>query len=327
MQATLRRKLRGSSSAARSRRAPRRSQTRRHCQLRRGQEFGSVTATAVAAVRADRARRRGLPAAEAERPASYQPGHMRRRLDQLLETHRRYGHPFGLVVFDVDGPGDAQRRRARRRRRCWRWSARRCARASASSTRPSGSRRTRSACSPPTRPRSRACRWPSGCCGLLAELEAAGGLPIGISAGVVACPEHGNDAEAPAAQGRRGDVASPCGGPAGGRRPLARSLTDSGNLSITCVNLDFGWENARCPRRMAAAQQPRRRHSDARDKNKRRRRSARASAPTRCAAGSAATASRRRSAPRATTATTSWSSCRRCATRWPRPATSPRRSS
>ena len=30
---------------------------------------------------------------------------------------------------------------------------------------------------------------------LLDELEAAGGLRIAISAGVVACPEHGNDAE------------------------------------------------------------------------------------------------------------------------------------
>ena len=31
---------------------------------------------------------------------------------------------------------------------------------------------------------------------LLDELEAAGGLRIGITAGVVACPEHGNGAEA-----------------------------------------------------------------------------------------------------------------------------------
>ena len=30
---------------------------------------------------------------------------------------------------------------------------------------------------------------------LLGDLEAAGGLPIGISSGVVACPEHGKDAE------------------------------------------------------------------------------------------------------------------------------------
>jgi GGDEF domain-containing protein len=32
--------------------------------------------------------------------------------------------------------------------------------------------------------------------GLLDELERAGGLRISIAAGVVACPEHGNDAEA-----------------------------------------------------------------------------------------------------------------------------------
>ena len=31
--------------------------------------------------------------------------------------------------------------------------------------------------------------------GRLDELEAAGGLRIGISAGVVACPEHGADAD------------------------------------------------------------------------------------------------------------------------------------
>ena len=30
---------------------------------------------------------------------------------------------------------------------------------------------------------------------MLDELEAAGGLQISISAGVVACPEHGSDAE------------------------------------------------------------------------------------------------------------------------------------
>ena len=29
----------------------------------------------------------------------------------------------------------------------------------------------------------------------LEELEAAGGLPIGISAGVAACPDHGGEAE------------------------------------------------------------------------------------------------------------------------------------
>ena len=102
------------------------------------------------------ARRRGAaigagatepPCPERACPASTGPAHMRRRLEQLIETNRRYGHPFALAVFDASGPG-AARRRCRRRaaRRCWRSSARRCARASASSTRPSASRRTRSAC-------------------------------------------------------------------------------------------------------------------------------------------------------------------------------------
>ena len=48
----------------------------------------------------------GAGAAEhRELTSLYQPGHMRRRLDQLVETNRRYGHPFGLAVFDASGPG------------------------------------------------------------------------------------------------------------------------------------------------------------------------------------------------------------------------------
>jgi len=68
-------------------------------------EFGSVTATAVDAAYA------GVPAEPVpwsppeELPSLYRPGHMRRRLDQLIETNRRYGHPFGLAVFDASGPG------------------------------------------------------------------------------------------------------------------------------------------------------------------------------------------------------------------------------
>ena len=49
-------------------------------------------------------------------PSLYRPGHMRRRLDQMLEMHRRYGHPFCLAVFDVAGPGPATATAARRRR-------------------------------------------------------------------------------------------------------------------------------------------------------------------------------------------------------------------
>lgn len=34
----------------------------------------------------------------------YRSHEIRRRLGQLIETYKRYGHPFGLAVFDVDGP-------------------------------------------------------------------------------------------------------------------------------------------------------------------------------------------------------------------------------
>jgi diguanylate cyclase (GGDEF)-like protein len=37
-------------------------------------------------------------------PPLYRSHEMRRRLAQLIETYKRYGHPFGLAVFDVDGP-------------------------------------------------------------------------------------------------------------------------------------------------------------------------------------------------------------------------------
>ena len=65
------------------------------------EEFGSVTATAVGTLweRSDGAA--GAAVAGEEHPSLYRPGQMRRRLDQLLECHRRYEQPFALVVFDV----------------------------------------------------------------------------------------------------------------------------------------------------------------------------------------------------------------------------------
>ena len=73
----------------------------------------------------------------------------------------------------------------------------------------------------------------------LEELERAGGLRIAVSAGVVACPDHGADADAllhkaDAAMWRARAVGQPVG--VGALGALARSLTDSGNLSITGVN-------------------------------------------------------------------------------------------
>ena len=163
------------------------------------EEFGSVTATAVAAVR------EAQPAAGAPAPAArpqpeahtslFQPGHMRRRLDQLIETNKRHGHPFGLVVFDVDGPGvrgddegDARETMLAVVGAALRDAVRivdetflleedaLCVLAPNQST-VEGVQMT-----------ERLLR-------LLDELEAAGGLRITISAGVVACPDHGNDAD------------------------------------------------------------------------------------------------------------------------------------
>ena len=83
---------------------------------RLAEAFGSVTAAAVEPLAAGRrAGRRGPPRPDRRAPpptgppagelaSLYRPGQMRRRLEQLIETHRRYEHPFCLVVFDVDGP-------------------------------------------------------------------------------------------------------------------------------------------------------------------------------------------------------------------------------
>lgn len=155
---------------------------------RLAEEFGSVTATAVAAVREQQP-----PPAEAKAHTSlFQPGHMRRRLDQLIEENKRYEHPFSLVVFDVDGPGaredDGQETMLAVVGAALRESVRLvdetfrleenalCVLAPSQST-VGGVQMT-----------ERLQR-------MLDELEAAGGLKISVSAGVVACPEHGSDAE------------------------------------------------------------------------------------------------------------------------------------
>jgi len=141
---------------------------------------------------------------------------MRRRLEQLLETNRRYGHPFGLAVFDASGPG----------------------------TRPgdvAGGQETvlsivGAALRDSIRIVDEAFRLEEDAICVLApnlrtvegvqmaerllrqldELEQAGGLRISISAGVVACPEHGTDAEellhkADAAMWRARAVGQPVG--------------------------------------------------------------------------------------------------------------------
>jgi diguanylate cyclase (GGDEF)-like protein len=156
------------------------------------QEFGSVTATAVGTLwEGDGSHQ----VAEEGHPSLYRPGQMRRRLDQLLESNRRYEQPFALVVFDVEGPG-------------------------ARNDDAGGGRQTAlavvgAALSESVRLVDETFRLEEDALcvlapgqdtvggvqmaerllGLLDDLEQAGGLRIGISAGVVACPEHGSDAD------------------------------------------------------------------------------------------------------------------------------------
>lgn len=159
------------------------------------EEFGSVTATTVGTLWEQDGPSAGAAATEGVHPSLYRPGQMRRRLDQLLECHRRYEQPFALVVFDVEGPG-------------------------ARSDDGDGGRQTAlavvgAALSESVRLVDETFRLEEDALCVLApgqdtvggvqmaerllrqldELEQAGGLRIGISAGVVACPEHGAEAD------------------------------------------------------------------------------------------------------------------------------------
>jgi diguanylate cyclase (GGDEF)-like protein len=120
---------------------------------------------------------------------------MRRRLEQLLETNRRYGHPFGLAVFDASGPGvrpgdvaggqetvlsvvgAALRDSIRIVDECFRLEEDAiCVLA-------------------PNIGTVEGVQMAERLLRQLEDLEEAGGLRISVSAGVVACPDHGADAE------------------------------------------------------------------------------------------------------------------------------------
>jgi diguanylate cyclase (GGDEF)-like protein len=155
------------------------------------EEFGSVTATAVAAV-CDRP----PPVAQVESHASlFQPGHMRRRLGQLIETNKRYGHPFGLVVFDVDGPGTRAGDGAENQETMLAVVGA-ALRESVRIVDETFRLEEDALCVlAPNLTTVEGVQMAERLLRLLDELEDAGGLRIGVSAGVVACPDHGSDAE------------------------------------------------------------------------------------------------------------------------------------
>lgn len=185
---------------------------------RLAEEFGSVTATAIDAAQPATTDAPPVPAPDepSELPSLYRPGHMRRRLDQMLETNKRYGHPFGLAVFDASGPGvrpgdvaggqetvlsivgAALRDSIRIVDEAFRLEEEAiCVLA-------------------PNIATVEGVQMCERLLGKLDDLERAGGLRIALSAGVVACPDHGADAEellhkADAAMWRARAVGQPVG--------------------------------------------------------------------------------------------------------------------
>ncbi len=158
------------------------------------EEFGAVTATTIGTLWDRQDAEAAMGPIEELHPSLYRPGQMRRRLEQLLEENRRYGHSFALVVFDVEGPA---------------------ARGDANGGRQTALAIVGAALHDNVRLLDETFRLEEDALCVLApgqdtvggvqmaerllraldELEDAGGLRIGISAGVVACPEHATDAD------------------------------------------------------------------------------------------------------------------------------------
>jgi diguanylate cyclase (GGDEF)-like protein len=151
-------------------------------------EFGSVAATAVDAVCEQ-------DVVVTEHPSLHQPGQMRRRLEQLIETNKRYGHTFGLVVFDVDGP-DARDEADGAGQETMLAVVGAALRDSIRLVDETFPLEEDALCVlAPSQTTIEGVQMAERLLRVLDELEQAGGLRIAISAGVVACPEHGNDAE------------------------------------------------------------------------------------------------------------------------------------
>jgi len=171
-------------------------------------DFGAVTATAVEALRggdghvAPSQSETGAGTSlradpEQASPAElHRPGAMRHRLDQLVETHKRYGHPFGLAVFDAEGPGTRKEGRdaAPDTIQAVLGAALHDSVRLVDETYPLGDGAL--CVLAPNQNTVGGVLMAERLLKMLGELEAAGGLRIGVTAGVVACPEHGSGAEA-----------------------------------------------------------------------------------------------------------------------------------
>lgn len=160
------------------------------------EEFGSITATAVAALlEAGAGGAVGAPIA-AERPSLFRPGEMRRRLEQLVEENRRYAHPFALVVFDVHGPAASHLDDPAHGREAALAVAGAALHESVRLLDETFRLEDGALCVlAPNQDTVGGVQMAERLLRQLDDLEDAGGLRIGVTAGVVACPDHGTDAE------------------------------------------------------------------------------------------------------------------------------------
>jgi diguanylate cyclase (GGDEF)-like protein len=125
----------------------------------------------------------------------FRPGEMRLRLDQLIESNRRYGQPFALVLLDIEGPGAG----GMAEQVGWEGVLTIAAAALRESIRLVDEafrlENDELCVLAPSQTTEDGARMAERLAGNLASLEAAGGLKITVSAGIVSCPEHGDDPE------------------------------------------------------------------------------------------------------------------------------------
>jgi diguanylate cyclase (GGDEF)-like protein len=166
-------------------------------------DFGLVTATAVDAAHGPGAEGPALTAPRepavamegSELASLYHPGHMRRRLDQMAETHSRYGHPFALAIFDASGPGTRNGDDGEGQETVLAIVAA-ALRDSIRMVDEAFHLEEDAICVlAPNLQTVEAVQMAERLLGQLQELERAGGLRIAVSAGVVACPDHGAEVE------------------------------------------------------------------------------------------------------------------------------------
>lgn len=154
-------------------------------------EFGSVTATAVTSLW-----QQGAGAEGGEHPGLFRQGEMRRRLEQLIEESKRYEHPFALVVFDVDVPAPTSAAAGTANRETALVLVGAALRESVRILDETFRLEEGALCVlAPNQNTVGGVQMAERLLGQLDELEEAGGLSIGITAGVVACPEHGNESD------------------------------------------------------------------------------------------------------------------------------------